>query len=852
MRKRFTEFLLAVILFMALPGIALSQGYSGGSGTSGSPYKIATKADLAYLSANPGDWSKDFEQTADIVFTASDFQSGGSFYNSGAGFSPIGNGTTAFSGSYDGQGFWIANLTIRRSSTGFIGFFGQSTGSISYVRLQADSISGGQYTGGLVGYNTGTVSYCSTSGAVTGSSYFCGGLMAYNQGAVNYCYSTCTVTGNEEAGGFVGQQGGDTITDCFATGAVSASSYAGGFAGADINGAFKYCYSTGSVPNNGSSDGFLAYISSGSATGCFWDETTSGTTISAAGTGETTSAMQTPSTFTTAGWDSSTVWHLQSGAYPTLKQFLVNGITATTGAAPSITGTSAMLTGFVIAGSDTAAVRFLYGTTSGVYTDSVSATPDTATGSGLTSESASLTGLSAGTTYYYVIVAESNTSYVKGSENNFTAISPVWEYDLKFDGTSSYATSDKVVSTDTANVTIDAWVKWNGTTTGGTPLIASNGCADSNGYGLYLYLNNHLSVLVCAVGWLVSDSTLPVNTWTHVALVRSGGTFVLYENGVNLPFGYSGTSGTAATLPLIPASSFFVGGESSSHPDYFPGEIDEVRLSNMARYSSNFTPPTKPFTSDGNTLALYHFNEGSGSVAEDSSGNGNDLTLVNSPTWTGSDNPAGASDVSLAVQATDFIATSSAGSVTLTWETQSEVNNAGFNIFRQQLQPPNSEPQTQNWQLISSYATNDSLAGVGTSSTGRSYDFTDNHVTAGLTYKYKIESVSTNGATKELSTLTVTVGVPKTYALYQNYPNPFNPSTTIRFDLKEQSNVTLAIYNVLGQRVESWNYGMMEAGRYNKDVNMSRFASGVYFYRIIAKGLKGDRFVSIKKMLMIK
>ena len=202
-------------------------------------------------------------------------------------------------------------------------------------------------------------------------------------------------------------------------------------------------------------------------------------------------------------------------------------------------------------------------------------------------------------------------------------------------------------------------------------------------------------------------------------------------------------------------------------------------------------------------------------------------------------------DHSLPVQATDFLATANIGSVSLTWKTRSEVNNAGFNVLRK-------DPGTSSFSLISSCTSNDSLRGLGTSSSGRSYDFTDNHVVSGATYQYKIQSVSTNGTTKDLSTISVTVDVPRTYALYQNYPNPFNPSTTIRFDLKEQSNVTLDIYNVLGQRVLENNYGTMNAGRFNEVVNMDRFASGVYFYRILAQGSDGQKFVSMKKLVLMK
>ena len=207
-------------------------------------------------------------------------------------------------------------------------------------------------------------------------------------------------------------------------------------------------------------------------------------------------------------------------------------------------------------------------------------------------------------------------------------------------------------------------------------------------------------------------------------------------------------------------------------------------------------------------------------------------------------------DHSLPVQAMNFVATTDMNSVTISWTTQSEEDNAGFDVLRQEISAGGS--RISDWELISSYSTNYNLKGLGTSTTGRSYDFTDNHVVSGGTYQYKIQSVSTNGTTKDLSTLSVTVNVPKAYALYQNYPNPFNPTTTIRFDLKEQSNVTLDIYNVLGQRVIEENRGTMNAGGYNETVNMDRFASGVYFYRIAAVGNDGQRFVAIKKLVLMK
>jgi hypothetical protein len=96
------------------------------------------------------------------------------------------------------------------------------------------------------------------------------------------------------------------------------------------------------------------------------------------------------------------------------------------------------------------------------------------------------------------------------------------------------------------------------------------------------------------------------------------------------------------------------------------------------------------------------------------------------------------------------------------------------------------------------------------------------------------------------------ITVPVIFHLSQNYPDPFNPTTTISFDLMENSKVLLDICNVLGQKVQEFDLGEKSSGSYSQTVDMSHFASGVYFYRMIAVGEKGERFTSIKKMVLIK
>ncbi len=95
-------------------------------------------------------------------------------------------------------------------------------------------------------------------------------------------------------------------------------------------------------------------------------------------------------------------------------------------------------------------------------------------------------------------------------------------------------------------------------------------------------------------------------------------------------------------------------------------------------------------------------------------------------------------------------------------------------------------------------------------------------------------------------------GVPKTFSLSQNYPNPFNPTTAISYELSANSYVTLKVYDVLGREVATFVDGQQNAGVYKVDFNASRYASGVYFYRIHASATDGRSFVAVRSMILIK
>ncbi len=89
--------------------------------------------------------------------------------------------------------------------------------------------------------------------------------------------------------------------------------------------------------------------------------------------------------------------------------------------------------------------------------------------------------------------------------------------------------------------------------------------------------------------------------------------------------------------------------------------------------------------------------------------------------------------------------------------------------------------------------------------------------------------------------------VPGKFQLLQNYPNPFNPSTIIKYNIPASASVELKIYNSLGQELSSLVNKQQNAGTYEVKFDASKYASGIYFYKI-----KAGSFVETKKMILVK
>ncbi|MBN1363236.1 MAG: filamentous hemagglutinin N-terminal domain-containing protein [Syntrophaceae bacterium] len=198
-----------------------------------------------------------------------------STWNSGAGFVPVGNDITPFTGQFDGLGHTITKLTINRPTEDSIGLFGSSNGSIMNVGLARGRIIGSDNVGALVGHNVGTVNNAYSTAQVIGGSVV-GGLVGFNDGGqVTNSYATGSITGvstigsgvavaidvdndgdddvtgminsGSVVGGLVGLNAGGKIDGTFASGSVTGGSILGGLVGLNEGGQITNSSASGSV-----------------------------------------------------------------------------------------------------------------------------------------------------------------------------------------------------------------------------------------------------------------------------------------------------------------------------------------------------------------------------------------------------------------------------------------------------------------------------------------------------------------------------------------------------------------------------------------------------------------------------
>jgi hypothetical protein len=190
-------------------------------------------------------------------------------------------------------------------------------------------------------------------------------------------------------------------------------------------------------------------------------------------------------------------------------------------------------------------------------------------------------------------------------------------------------------------------------------------------------------------------------------------------------------------------------------------------------------------------------------------------------------------DFPIPVELTSFSANvNNNGSVTLDWETATELNNLMFEIERKDK---NSEFRTIGY-----------VDGAGTTTEPQQYSYTDVTVGTGV-YTYRLKNVDFDGRYYFSDPVEVDVKGPLSFALQQNYPNPFNPSTNIKFSVPESGDIKLAVYNIVGEEIAVLVDGFTEAGFYNVTFDATSLPSGVYLYK-----LQSANSVETKKMMLLK
>lgn len=200
----------------------------------------------------------------------------------------------------------------------------------------------------------------------------------------------------------------------------------------------------------------------------------------------------------------------------------------------------------------------------------------------------------------------------------------------------------------------------------------------------------------------------------------------------------------------------------------------------------------------------------------------------------------------LPVELTLFTASLKDNKIQLSWQTETEVDNYGFEVERR-LKPSEGGELTE-WKKIGF------LQGSGNSNSRKDYSFIDASPAGGI-LQYRLKQIDNDG-TFEYHPYTAEVkGVelPEEFSLEQNYPNPFNPSTTIKFALPRNSNVTIEVYTLLGEKIMTLVNEIKSAGYHEAVFSGSSLSSGIYIYAIRAVPVDGgSSFISSQKMMLVK
>jgi hypothetical protein len=397
---------------------------------------------------------------------------------------------------------------------------------------------------------------------------------------------------------------------------------------------------------------------------------------------------------------------------------------------------------------------------------------------------------------------------------------------LNFSGNDQYVTlppndltSTNFLSTLTGDYTIECLLNWSG---GAAFQRIFDFSFENDTYFLFLTpsgnSNNAPRFAITTTGLgspQIVDASTPLTqgVFHHIAVTYSqaASLVTLFVDGVNAGSGivninasdiYTGSDAHDNSINYIGLSSF------AGDPQ-LNGMIDEFRISNVVRYTGNFTP-TVPFSPDANTVSLYHFNEGSGYIAYDTSGNGYNAELGNStsaastdPTWV---NCQGTMPVSII----DFTGEDLKGLSELNWTTATEINSNYFDIER------SADGKT--------FTTAGTVKAEGNTTTKTDYSFYDENSKQGINY-YRLKEVDLNGNYAYSKIIIVNIG--ESSNSMKIYPT----ITTGALNVVIPAPSTLIIYNIMGVAVKQ-----VTVNGTSQNIDVSALTVGQYVIKNSASG----------------
>jgi hypothetical protein len=197
----------------------------------------------------------------------------------------------------------------------------------------------------------------------------------------------------------------------------------------------------------------------------------------------------------------------------------------------------------------------------------------------------------------------------------------------------------------------------------------------------------------------------------------------------------------------------------------------------------------------------------------------------------------------LPVQISYFGANTVNRDVTLTWVTEMEINNSGFEIQRRKAVKENFS----EWEKIGF------AEGAGNSNLQNTYTYKDLKLNTAK-YQYRLKQIDYNGYYEYFNLRNpeeIVIGAPTSISLSQNYPNPSNPVSNIDYQLTFEAKVSLKVYDLTGKEITTLVNEVKEPGYYTVHFDGSTMASGIYIYRIIVDG-NGQKFSKSFKLALVK